>query len=398
MLNDLVDNPTPFVDATVEAPLITRRAAGPSLLSIEDVDEIVASGAIGYPLITMSREGRRLDPPRFTFASRVSEPGRERAIRSDLVAREFVAGATVILESLHHTSKRVADYCRGLTLELGTSVEASGYLTPPHSQGLGPHYDTADAFVVQTDGTKKWELFAPVWPRPLESQPFRGIDSYPGLSERLRGEPDFTFVMTPGDVMFLPRGWIHNPFALDETSLHVVLVLHHKTKHWLLERLLQRFAEEQSVRAFITPQSLSTGGAEAAKQSIIDFQDWVQDGGAELVERVAGDMIEGAPPPDVRLSAVLALPVRSSDLLMPVARNVVKVAGTDVGQTVIYLAAEQQISLPRDVADLILSAIAERNRIAVSQLTATLGRDHGLAAADSLVRAGLVEVDPSSRQ
>lgn len=40
---------------------------------------------------------------------------------------------------------------------------ASAYLTPKNTQGLAPHYDDVEVFVLQTEGTKIWHL----WPSPL---------------------------------------------------------------------------------------------------------------------------------------------------------------------------------------------------------------------------------------
>ena len=32
-------------------------------------------------------------------------------------------------------------------------------MTPPHSQGLPPHYDDVEVFVLQTEGTKTWRIW-----------------------------------------------------------------------------------------------------------------------------------------------------------------------------------------------------------------------------------------------
>ena len=40
---------------------------------------------------------------------------------------------------------------------------ASAYLTPRKTQGLAPHYDDVEVFILQTEGSKTWYL----WPSPL---------------------------------------------------------------------------------------------------------------------------------------------------------------------------------------------------------------------------------------
>lgn len=42
---------------------------------------------------------------------------------------------------------------------LGSLAGASAYLTPPRSQGLEPHHDDVEVFVLQTQGSKKWCLY-----------------------------------------------------------------------------------------------------------------------------------------------------------------------------------------------------------------------------------------------
>ena len=44
----------------------------------------------------------------------------------------------------------------------GCLVGSSAYLTPPNTQGLAPHHDDVDVFILQTEGSKKWTLYAPI--------------------------------------------------------------------------------------------------------------------------------------------------------------------------------------------------------------------------------------------
>lgn len=46
----------------------------------------------------------------------------------------------------------------GLEDEFQNVVGANCYLTPPNSQGFAPHFDDIEAFVLQTEGSKRWKL------------------------------------------------------------------------------------------------------------------------------------------------------------------------------------------------------------------------------------------------
>ncbi len=43
----------------------------------------------------------------------------------------------------------------------GGLVGANCYITPVNSQGLAPHYDDVEVFVLQLEGTKAWKLYHP---------------------------------------------------------------------------------------------------------------------------------------------------------------------------------------------------------------------------------------------
>ena len=47
----------------------------------------------------------------------------------------------------------------------GSLAGASAYLTPANTQGLAPHWDDVDVFVLQTEGSKSWNL----WPNATYS-------------------------------------------------------------------------------------------------------------------------------------------------------------------------------------------------------------------------------------
>lgn len=51
-----------------------------------------------------------------------------------------------------------------------TAAGANAYLTPRGTQGLAPHTDPVEIFVVQTQGRKRWRLYAPVGGFPLPNQ------------------------------------------------------------------------------------------------------------------------------------------------------------------------------------------------------------------------------------
>jgi len=102
----------------------------------------------------------------------------------------------------------------------GTSVGANVYLTPPDSQGFAPHYDDSEAFILQLEGYEHWKLYRPRNKReelPRVSSKNFNEDDY-------LGETIIDVVLGPGDLLYYPRGTIHQATTVEgEHSLHITL-------------------------------------------------------------------------------------------------------------------------------------------------------------------------------
>ncbi|XP_036339363.1 bifunctional lysine-specific demethylase and histidyl-hydroxylase NO66 [Rhagoletis pomonella] len=114
-------------------------------------------------------------------------------------------------------------------------VGANAYLTPPNSQGFAPHYDDIEAFVLQIEGRKRWRLYKP---RTQAEQLPRF--SSKNFKQQEIGKPIFDEVLEPGDMLYFPRGTIHQ--ACTEPgyhSLHITLSVYQKQSYAdLFERMV----------------------------------------------------------------------------------------------------------------------------------------------------------------
>uniref|UniRef100_A0A8B9ZJI5 Bifunctional lysine-specific demethylase and histidyl-hydroxylase n=1 Tax=Anas platyrhynchos TaxID=8839 RepID=A0A8B9ZJI5_ANAPL len=82
----------------------------------------------------------------------------------------------------------------------GSLVGSNVYITPQGSQGLPPHYDDVEVFILQLEGEKHWRLYKPTVHLARE---------YNVESEDRIGKPTHEFVLKPGDLLYFPRGTIH---------------------------------------------------------------------------------------------------------------------------------------------------------------------------------------------
>ncbi|XP_024413974.2 ribosomal oxygenase 2 isoform X3 [Desmodus rotundus] len=86
----------------------------------------------------------------------------------------------------------------------GSLVGSNVYLTPAGSQGLPPHYDDVEVFILQLEGEKHWRLYHPTVPLARD---------YSVEAEDRIGRPAHEFTLKPGDLLYFPRGTIHQADA-----------------------------------------------------------------------------------------------------------------------------------------------------------------------------------------
>ncbi|XP_042301101.1 ribosomal oxygenase 1 [Sceloporus undulatus] len=117
----------------------------------------------------------------------------------------------------------------------GSMVGANAYLTPAGTQGFAPHYDDIEAFVLQLEGKKHWRVYRP----RREAEVLPRFSSGNFTQEEI-GEPVLEAVLEAGDLLYFPRGFIHQGDCLpDAHSLHIT-VSSFQRNTWgdLLEKLL----------------------------------------------------------------------------------------------------------------------------------------------------------------
>jgi lysine-specific demethylase/histidyl-hydroxylase NO66 len=98
------------------------------------------------------------------------------------------------------------------------------YLTPAGSQGFAPHYDDIEAFILQLEGKKLWKLY-----KPRSSEEELPRFSSGNFSPKEVGEPVLEVELQQGDMMYFPRGFIHQARTTNDThSLHITLSTYQK--------------------------------------------------------------------------------------------------------------------------------------------------------------------------
>lgn len=193
------------------------------LLTTRDVDDLLSRRGLRTPFLRVARDGHTLADADFTRGGGVGA-GVTDQLDDTALLRLFAEGHTLVLQGLHRTHPPVLELAQDLAADLGHPVQVNAYVTPPSSRGFAAHYDVHDVFVLQTAGEKRWRLHAPVQPHPLRDQPWQ--DRRPAVEQAAAGEPHLEVTLRPGDVLYVPRGWLHSATALGGVSTHLTVGIH----------------------------------------------------------------------------------------------------------------------------------------------------------------------------
>lgn len=130
--------------------------------------------------------------------------------------RHFYAqGRTVVIMTMQRRWPTIAQLCRSLESVFHCPVHANLYLTPAGAQGFDAHFDTHEVLVLQLEGRKTWRLYGPTRTLPLVGERFN-------LPREQLG-PVREIPLQPGDLLYVPRGHVHEAFTAEEASMHLTV-------------------------------------------------------------------------------------------------------------------------------------------------------------------------------
>jgi ribosomal protein L16 Arg81 hydroxylase len=223
-------------------PLLSRAAELPGsfddLFSPQAVDELVSTRGLRTPFLRMARNGTTLADGAFTRPGGVGAGISDQASDDDIL-RELADGATLVLQGLHRTWEPVAAFAQALAADLGHPTQVNAYITPPQNTGFSDHYDVHDVFVLQVAGEKLWRVRPPVLWLPLRTEPWTdrrtAVEAAAATSA-----PLLETTLSPGDCLYLPRGYLHAATALGGTSTHLTIGVHPWTRRHLVDELVNQ--------------------------------------------------------------------------------------------------------------------------------------------------------------
>lgn len=373
------------------APLYRQHAdAGDfaDLLSLADVDTMVSTWLLRLPSFRLVRDGAPVDPSRYTKSSRlggktvsgVGDPG--------AIYDEFAAGASIVFQGLHRSWPPLTRFCRQLELEVTHPVQVDAYITPPRSRGLGVHYDTHDVFVLQVAGHKEWQVYDPVLPDPLPSQPWaRGMDG--------ADRPMLAVELSPGDSLYVPRGFLHSARSREDVSAHLTVGVLTQTWYDAVRELVSGLPAE---RRFRQPLPVGYAHDEAVLASeladrLVELRQWLEKADVGALAATLARRFWSSRPPRLtgQLQQLLALDQVTDASGVAVREGAVcRLYRND--DSLSMLLGDRELLLPLALEP-VLARIVDGGPFRVGDLADQLDEASRLVLVRRLVREGVLEIE-----
>lgn len=200
-----------FAEHWERKPLVVRREERgyyADLLSIKRLEQAITSQALPRDMCFIANAARQVDASEYTYPDGIVDPAR--------LFQQFADGGTIVFNQLHTVLPELAELCRSLEREISCRFQTNIYLTPNAAQGFPAHYDSHDVFVLQIHGVKHWLVYDTPIELPFKGQPFR-------RDETPKGEVTMEFDLRPGDMLYLPRGMMHDAQTREGETCHITL-------------------------------------------------------------------------------------------------------------------------------------------------------------------------------
>ena len=199
----------------------------------------------------MALDGRNLTPSEFCVPG-ITRDGHN-CMRPDsrLVAELLDQGATLVLDLIERLAPGIAGVTGALEVVFGAPTSCNAYCSWGTHQAFPSHFDTMDVFALHVEGTKTWRIYEGRFENPAELPGFNYSSLPPDYHEKAKGKVLKEAVMTPGDMIYLPKGQYHDALASSEACLHLSFGVTRPIGHDLIGIVARSLPDEPLFRASV---------------------------------------------------------------------------------------------------------------------------------------------------
>jgi hypothetical protein len=207
---------------------LARAAQVQDLLPWATLEGLLAHSLVPVERFRVVVNGNELPAPMY------SEEGR---LRVDAVQGYAAQGATLVINDIGALLPAIGELSAAMERELRCRIGVNCYSTFGAKSAFIPHHDAHDVLVLQVHGAKHWVSHGSPVVAPLA-----------GGRPPVTGAPLWEGLLTPGDLLFLPRGEVHAAVPQTRPSVHLTIGLTDATGVDFLEWLATRVKDLEPLR------------------------------------------------------------------------------------------------------------------------------------------------------
>lgn len=221
-------------------PFIFKKALDVSSISWKEINELYQR-ADPTDWQFKFRKGEII--PKEAYVESFNDVGRIRHRFNKTAVYQYLQdGATMVYNRIDNEpfvdsiAKQIAQFAQAQTV-------VSGYLAFGSSSSYRNHWDTRDVFAVQLIGKKHWTISTPNFDMPLYMQQAKDM---PHITPSKT--VDMEVILEAGDILYIPRGWWHNPMPMNCETFHLAIGTFPPNGYNYMEWLMKKIPDIQSIR------------------------------------------------------------------------------------------------------------------------------------------------------
>ncbi|STO63643.1 Cupin superfamily protein [Haemophilus parahaemolyticus] len=126
----------------------------------------------------------------------------------------------------------------------GCHTFSSLYIAFNTQSSFKSHWDSRDIFALQMQGKKRWIIHAPTFKNPLFMHRSKDMPEYMPDVDNVYMD----VVLEAGDILYLPRGWWHDPVPIGEETVHLAIGIFPAYANNYLTWVSQNIVEKEIAR------------------------------------------------------------------------------------------------------------------------------------------------------
>lgn len=202
------------------------------LMSWQVLNDLVEQHQMKSPRFRLMKNGKKVDASKYMDLDTTLDPPEVRIKATGLVT-ELAQGSTMVLNRIEELHRPVRHLAVSLERTLRARVYVNSYAGWRTENGFDIHWDDHDVLILQVEGRKHWKVWEPTRLFPFKDDVVEAPE--PG------SDPMWSGILQQGDVLYIPRGWWHVVFPLDEPTLHLTVGIYNLSGidllHWFVETL-----------------------------------------------------------------------------------------------------------------------------------------------------------------